>query len=158
MSPITSIPVFRFSVAIAVISHSLVFGLAHFGLSAERASTPLHYIYIESWRLLPAGRQRELKDRAAGIVRRRPQAAAVGLDDRTADRQSPAHAFALGGVDRVEDVLKLRRAQPRAGVADGQEYAVRFVLRRADEHLSWSIADCACGFNGVNDQIQNYLL
>src|SRR6202158_202296 len=125
MSPITSIPVFRISVAIAAISQSLVLGLAHFGLSAERASTPLHYIYIESWRLLPAGRQRELKDRTAGLVRRRPQAAAMGLDDRTADRQSHTHAFALGGVESVEDVLEFRRVQPRAGVADGHETAVR---------------------------------
>src|SRR5258708_33297736 len=84
--------------------------------------------------------------------------AAMRLDDRAADRQPHADALALGGVERIEDVLEFRRIDPRAGIADGQEHAVRFALRGRYEHVSLSVAERAYGFNGVDDQIQHHLL
>src|SRR5690242_15167020 len=52
--------------------------------------------------LFGGDRQGESKDRAVRLVWRRGQLTAVGLDDRTADRQPHPHAARLGGVEGIE--------------------------------------------------------
>src|SRR5258708_33138573 len=108
-------------------------------------------IFVASW-------QRELKDRAARLIRCCPQTTAMRLDDRTADRQSHAHAIALGRVESVEDVFQVRPVQSGAGIADGQKHTVRFVCGRADTQISLSVADGSYSFDTIDDQIQDYLL
>jgi hypothetical protein len=50
--------------------------------------------------------QAEMKRSAAIGIGRRPKPAAVGLDDRTADRQSHPHALRLGRIEGLEETLK----------------------------------------------------
>ena len=45
--------------------------------------------------------------RARAVIRRRPEAAMMALDDGAADGQADAHAVALGGVERVEELVRL---------------------------------------------------
>jgi len=41
------------------------------------------------------------------VVRHRPQMSLVALDDRTADRQTDAHAVRLGRIERIEQVASI---------------------------------------------------
>src|SRR5574337_48850 len=66
--------------------------------------------------LLPRRRQREAEPCAAPGARIDRDAAAVGLDDRAADRQPDADAVALGREERVEDPIEHRRVEPGSGV------------------------------------------
>src|SRR5258706_8194405 len=56
-------------------------------------------------------RQGELKAGAAGQVRARPQASAVRVDDRTADRQAHPQTVRLRRVEGLENVLDIRRGE-----------------------------------------------
>src|ERR1700736_2802797 len=61
-------------------------------------------------------RQREVKGGAVVRVRGGPQAAAVSLDDRPADRQPHAEPARLRGVERVEEPVGLEPAEADAAV------------------------------------------
>ena len=65
---------------------------------------------------LPAGRQSEPEDRATGLVWLRPDPAAMGVDNRAADRKSQPHATGLGRVEGLEKMPKIRRIEPWAGI------------------------------------------
>src|SRR5262249_14627274 len=62
--------------------------------------------------------QREAEDGAAAGVRSRPEVAAVGLDDRLADRQPDAHALRLGGDERLKQLRHHIRSDTAAGVGN----------------------------------------
>ena len=57
-------------------------------------------------------RQREPKDSAVGLVRGGPYPSPVSFDDRTADRESHAHAAGLGRVECVERRSRLSGFSP----------------------------------------------
>src|SRR5215510_4235348 len=103
------------------------------------------------------GVQGELKHRAAGAVRSKPQPAFVRLDDRTADRQAHPHAVGFGSEQRVEDAIGVLRADSCPGVGYRHDYAVGF----AD--LGFDGQDPRLIFrrhrvNGVHDQVEKHLL
>src|SRR5215472_1966095 len=96
--------------------------------------------------------QGELKDGTARFIRLYPQSAAMGVDDRPADRQPHPHTAGLRGVECLENALQMRRIDARSGIAHCHEDA-RVVLRGADQQLSWPRLDRAHGFNRVQDQV-----
>jgi len=62
-------------------------------------------------------RQGEHEDGALRRVGRGPEAASVGVNNRSADGQTHAQTLWLGGVERLEEPLKPLRIQSRAGIA-----------------------------------------
>jgi hypothetical protein len=56
------------------------------------------------------GEQHKLKDGALGFVRGNPQPAIMGLNDRTADRQTHPHTARFCSEQRIEYPLELLRA------------------------------------------------
>jgi hypothetical protein len=67
-------------------------------------------------------RQLERHRRTAPRIIARPQATAVRLDDRTADRQAQADAMGLAGDEGLEDALDVLRCD-----ADGGQRLVQLV-------------------------------
>src|ERR1700737_2142416 len=82
--------------------------------------------------MLPTRGQGELEGRAGTSVRRDPQVAAMRLADRTADRQTHAHAFGLGSEKGVEESRHTLRAEPDTEVLHRHEHCVRCGPLRAD--------------------------
>src|SRR5271154_4566239 len=82
---------------------------------------------------LDIGWQSEVKTRAARRVVLSPQAAAMRFDDVPADAQSHAGAMKLGGKERIENLIRLLRGQPHAGIADGHENFLVIQQARNDE-------------------------
>src|SRR5262245_41895951 len=63
--------------------------------------------------------QRECKMKDdAGLGRREPEPAAMGIYDRAANRQPHAHPFRLGGEERFEQAAGDRGIDAAAGVLD----------------------------------------
>src|SRR4051812_39227969 len=73
-------------------------------------------------------RQVELKQRAAGFVRLRPQFAPMCMDDGPADRQPHARPTGLGGVEGLEDLIEMLRINPRPGIAHRHDDACLILL------------------------------
>src|SRR5271166_1950195 len=73
-------------------------------------------------------RQSELEDCAVRHIRRRPQSAAMCVDDRTTDRQPHPHTFRLGGEKGLEKPIRLRQVEPRARIPDRDEHLAGFVV------------------------------
>src|SRR4030095_702025 len=61
--------------------------------------------------------QRELEQGAARLVRRRPQLAAMSIDDGPAYRQPHPCSTGLGGVEGVEDLFEMLAINARPGIA-----------------------------------------
>ena len=74
--------------------------------------------------------QSELKSCAAREVIGSPQATAMRLNDGLADAKPHAGAVRLGGKKRIEDLFRLLRGKPYAGIGDG--YLKLLVFRRCD--------------------------
>src|SRR5262245_31856788 len=62
--------------------------------------------------------QGEREGRAAVGIATRPQAAAIGLDDRAADREPHPEPTRFGREERVEDAIARATRQTYAGIAD----------------------------------------
>src|SRR6516162_5299855 len=103
-------------------------------------------------------RQRELKDRPFGRVRCCPHSTPVGFYDRTANRQSHAHAARLGRVERVEEVLESRRAQSRARICESDEDVARTIVGGTDQQLAQFFSHFVHRFDSVHDYIEQNLL
>src|SRR5262245_14374484 len=100
--------------------------------------------------------QRKLKDGALGFVRSNPQPAIVGLDDRTADRQTHPHATRFCREEWIEYPLEILRGDSSSGVRHRYDNAAavvdlgfhaqdpRFILGR---HR----------IDGVRDQVEEHL-
>ena len=97
--------------------------------------------------------QRELKYRAARVVRFRPQPASVGIDDRPADRKPHPGPTGLGSVESLEDALDMFRIDASPGIMHGDKDTAGFVLRGADRQLSCPCLRRAHRFECVEDQI-----
>src|SRR5260370_30395685 len=79
-------------------------------------------------------RQGELEDGAAWDIWRRPQSAAVRVDNRTRDRQPHAHALRLGGEECLKEPVHPRRVEPGARILDRDEHTMGFVIGGYDLH------------------------
>ena len=80
------------------------------------------------------------------------------LDDRTADRQSHAHAIRLGRVECVEESVQALRLQSRAPILHGDAHAVCSICLGADQQLPRPLVRSAHRFDGVEDQVEHHLL
>src|ERR1700732_562094 len=69
------------------------------------------------------GEQHKLKDGALGFVRGNPQSAVMGLNDRTADRQTHSHPARFCREQGIEYPLELLRADSCSGVRHRYDYA-----------------------------------
>src|ERR1700745_2892731 len=101
--------------------------------------------------------QGELKYSAARLVRLHPELAPVSIDDGPAYRQAHPSSTGFGGIESLEDALRLRRIDARPGIAHGHANAC-VVSLRADQQFSRSRFYRAHGFDRVEDQVQQDLL
>ncbi len=85
-----------------------------------------------SFLCLALGGQGEAKVCAARGVVGSPQAATIRFDDGSADAKSHAGPVGLGGKEGIEDLLRLLRGQPHAGISDGHHNFLVFRSLRLD--------------------------
>src|SRR5580704_2236591 len=104
------------------------------------------------------GWQRELEDGAVWKIRRRPQLATVGINDRAANRQSHPHALWLGGKERFKELVRPRRVEPGARVLDRYSHAAGLIVGGSDMQLPLPLHRFRHCLNAVHDQIQHDLL
>src|SRR4051812_8321197 len=100
--------------------------------------------------------QREMKHAAMRLTASGPQATAMGLDDRAADRQTHTHAVWFGGEHGLEDPLDIFLADSSSGVLD------RDRDRAVTKLGAYAQKPALCGdchrLDRVRDQIQQQLL
>src|SRR5215813_14440992 len=108
--------------------------------------------------VLSSLRKSELKGRARPDTARGPNPSTVSFDDRTADRESHAHAIRLCRVEGVEQAVDALEAQSRAGITHRDEHPARWIILRPDHQFARSLADAAHRFDSVDDQVQDHLL
>ena len=102
--------------------------------------------------------QSELKGRARpGIISRR-HPSSMRLYDRTADRQSHAHAAGFGCEEGVEQPVRVLGGDPDAAVFHGYKSFAAFVLVRSDYKLARPGCDRLHRFDAVHYQIDDHLL
>src|SRR5262249_57476015 len=70
-------------------------------------------------------RQRELKRCTCWHIPRRPQPAAVALNDQTADREPHPEPVGLRRVEGVEQPVEVLRSEPRTRIAYGNQHHFR---------------------------------
>src|SRR5258708_5485452 len=81
-----------------------------------------------------------------------PQAAVMRCNDGTTDGQSHTGPVSLRGKKRIEDLVRLLRGQPYAGVADGDHKLLVFRSPRLDGKLARPIHILHC-INAVTDEV-----
>src|SRR6266480_3278848 len=86
------------------------------------------------------------------------QPAPMGIDDRSADRQSHPRSVGFRGVEGLENALDLFRTNAGPRIAYFHEDAICLVLRGADRQLSSPRFDRAHCFDRVQDQVEYDLL
>src|SRR5882757_2097485 len=130
-------------------------------LDASEARTRRELVELLSLRSNSRGRtvggQHKLKDGALGFVRRNPQPAIMGLNDRTADRQTHPHTARFRREQRIEYPLEILRADSCSGVRHRYLYAAAVVdlgFHAQDPRLIRG----RHRFGGVCDQVQKHLL
>src|SRR5882762_3707687 len=101
-------------------------------------------------------RRYETKDSATWHVGARPQSSVMRFDNRPADRQSKPQTARFGGVESLEHALKSRRREAWTRISHLDRHAIRFVTR-ADEQFPLRFADLAHRFDGIEDQVKQYL-
>src|SRR5262244_4020743 len=98
----------------------------------RQVHTSQHYLYsttqipsrpVRSSQFL-ARWQGEMERGAAMAIGCRPEPAAVGLNDRAADRQSHAHVLRLGRIKGLEETLKALRIQSRPRILDHDHHTL----------------------------------
>src|SRR5262249_50096494 len=103
-------------------------------------------------------RNRERERRAGPVIRSRPDAAVMALDDRAAHGEADAHAVSLGRVEGREELLRIARIEADAVVAHRYANEIRVVELRPHEQLARAIGDRGHGIRGIRDQVQDDLL
>src|SRR4029077_4391714 len=99
------------------------------------------------------GWQRELEDGAVWKIRRCPQLATVGINDRTADRQSHPHALWLGGEEGLEEPARPREVEPESRIRDGNKHPSGFVITGSDLDPPLPVRGIRHRLDAVHDQI-----
>jgi hypothetical protein len=80
------------------------------------------------------------------------------FDDRTADRESHAHAAGFGGEKGVEQLVRVFGGDPDTTVLHSYQYLTCFMLVRSDHQLALPIRDRLHRFNAIDHQIDEHLL
>src|SRR5258705_12513049 len=86
-------------------------------------------------------RQGELKGRSVRYVCRGPQPATMGFHDRTADRESHAHATGFGGEEGFEQLVSILVGDPDAAVRHTYQHLVWLVVAGSDQQFARPIRD-----------------
>ena len=92
------------------------------------------------------------------IIRRRPQAAMMTLDNGAADGQADPHAATLGGVERFEEPIHALRVETHARILHASGAHDRRLPFGSDHQLPRTIVDTAHRVRGVQEQVQDDLL
>src|SRR5260370_21973711 len=100
------------------------------------------------------GRQNQVKACAARRVVGGPQAAVMRFNDGTADGQSHTGPVNLRGKKRIEDLVRLLRGQPYAGIADADHKLLVFRSPRLDGKLARPIR-ILHRINAVTDEVHH---
>src|SRR4051794_614728 len=100
--------------------------------------------------------QREAKGRAPSGVGARSDLTAVGLDDGAANRQADTHAMAFVGDERLEQMRRYVRRNPRSGVRDAD--CEHTILVRRGGNCELAPLRGFHGFDGVAQQVEQNLL
>jgi hypothetical protein len=101
--------------------------------------------------------QNKLKCGAAGSVRSNPQAAIVGLDNRTANRQAHPHTARFCREERLEYALAISQADSCSRVSNRYHYA-NVVLNFGCDAQNPRLIHGRHRIDGVCDQVQKHLL
>src|SRR5882672_11085649 len=102
-------------------------------------------------------RRNEAKDSATWQVRARPQLSVMRFDNRPADRQPKSQTARFRGVESLEHAVKSRWREAWTRISHLDQYAIRFVTA-ADEQFPLLLADVAHRFDGIDEQVKQYLL
>src|SRR6266404_5866740 len=102
-------------------------------------------------------RRNEAKNSATCHVWARPQSSVMRLDNRPADRQPKPQTVRFRGVESLEHALKNRGREAWTRISHLDRHAIRFVTA-ADEQFPLLFADVAHRFDGIDDQVKQYLL
>ena len=100
--------------------------------------------------------QGELKRRARPDVAGSRKSSPVRFDDRTADRESHAHAAGLGSEEGVEQLVGVLGGDPDTAVRHRYQHLICFVL--SDHQLARPICDRFHRFYAVDHQVDEHLL
>ena len=93
-----------------------------------------------------------------GLAGRRPQAAAVGLDDGSADEEAHTHPVRLRREECIEDPAPIFRIDPRSCVLQRDQHLMRLLNLGFDHQQSGPLPDQSHGIDGIHGQIQEDLL
>src|SRR3954468_11723690 len=122
----------------------------------------LSVMTASSWRrirsALKIGGDRKRESGTRTIVRLRPQAAVMLLDDRAADRQPDAHAVALRRVKGVKQSVHALAIDAHAGVAHAHAHMIGVLALGDDTQAPLAIVHVAHRVAGVPQQVENDLL
>src|SRR5262249_17721174 len=90
-----------------------------------------------SMQLAREDRQRKAEGGSPAFVLSGPQSPAVGLDDRTADREPHSHAVLLSREEGLEGILGI--AQSAAAIGDFDSNIVDPLASRTDRQKLWHL-------------------
>src|SRR6202521_1927954 len=99
----------------------------------------------------------EMKTCPARRVVPSPQAAAIRFNDGAADPKSHTGAVSLGGKEGIEDLVRLLRGQPYAGIADRHQDLLAVRTPRVDGKLARPIHLFYC-VDAFQDEVHHDLL
>src|SRR5205823_5217124 len=99
----------------------------------------------------------ETKNSATWHVGARPQSSVMRFDNRPADRQSKSQTARFRRVESLEHAVKSRRREAWTRISHLDRHAMRFVTC-ADKQFPLLFADVAHRFDGIDDQVKQYLL
>ena len=99
---------------------------------------------------LRIARNGERERSSVAFVRLRPKTAAMTLDDGAADKQTDAHAAALGRVEGFEQSFRIPRMETYPGVSDGDTHLRAVMPLGPDEQVPRTIFDIAHSVRGIS--------
>ena len=101
---------------------------------------------------------RKRKSRARAVIRFRPEAAVVSLDNGAADEESDAHAVALRRVEGIEQALRTLAVEARAGIPHGHADTIAVLSFGSNQQLPRAIVHANHCVRGIAKQVQDDLL
>jgi hypothetical protein len=92
------------------------------------------------------------------IVRCRPEASLVSLNNGFAHGEPDSHSVDLGRVERLEDPFRSLRRNTDARIFHAEPDLILPVRLSSDDQLSWAIVNCSHCIGTVSKQVQDDLL
>ncbi len=98
---------------------------------------------------------KESEDASVRRVRRHPQPAVMGFDNRTAYLKTQAHTALFGREEGLENAVDVRRVEPFARILDRNQHTAALVAFACDPQFSWPIVHGAHGVDGITYEVRN---